>query len=172
MLRKPWNGSGGHPDLLDSPIGLMGFSEGGWVAPITAAARPDIVDFLVLESGAIVTPGAQIRYHRAAETGSLPLYRRFLARLYTEFAVLKCDYSRFNLLPHLAPISQPIYAVWGANDHTIPIEQTRSLLVENTSIHPQVEVIEQQPHYLNPEGEWLIKVADWILALPRDQHQE
>src|SRR5690554_1182908 len=58
------------PEMMNLPIGLLGFSEGGWVAPIATAARPDVVDFLALESGAIVTPGAQMCYHRAAETRS------------------------------------------------------------------------------------------------------
>lgn len=155
------------PELQGVPTGLMGFSEGGWVAPLAAASRQDVIDFLVLESAAIVTPGEQIRFHRAAETRSLPLYRRIFARLYTEFAVLACNYSRFDSRPHLQTITRPIYAVWGSDDHTIPVDRATSLLRKYTSVHPSVVVIEGDPHYLDPEGDWLNDVADWVRALPR-----
>lgn len=153
------------PELKWRPIGLLGFSEGGWVSTIAAGSVPNPVDFLVLESPAIVTPGEQIRFHRSAESRSLPFYKRVMARLYTEFAVLICDYSRFDSRPRLQQITIPTYAVWGANDHTIPIERAQALLEQHTNIDVHMEVVPNEPHYLDPEGDWLVDVSNWILAI-------
>lgn len=149
-------------ELHEKPTGLMGLSEGGWVATMATASRSDVIDFLVLESGAIVTPGEQMRHHRAAEARSLPVHRRIFNRLYTEFAVFVCDYSGFDSRPHLEKISQPVYAAWGSNDHTIPIDRARSLLLQHTSIEPQISIVDGEPHYLNPKGDWLAHVAEWV----------
>jgi uncharacterized protein len=48
------------------PIGLWGFSQGAWVAVITAAARADIA-FLVLIGCSAVSPGRQMQYGTAEQ---------------------------------------------------------------------------------------------------------
>ncbi|HEX6686374.1 MAG TPA: alpha/beta hydrolase [Candidatus Limnocylindrales bacterium] len=49
------------------PVGVWGVSQGGWAAPVTAAAYPDLVDFCIACSSAGVTPAKQMRY--ATERG-------------------------------------------------------------------------------------------------------
>jgi alpha/beta superfamily hydrolase len=44
--------------VISSRTGVMGSSQGGWIAPITASLSPDIA-FVVLKSGPGVTPEAQ-----------------------------------------------------------------------------------------------------------------
>ncbi|MBA2944923.1 alpha/beta hydrolase family protein [Streptomyces himalayensis] len=51
----------------DAAIGLWGFSQGGWVAPLAAATWPDEVAFLTLVSPSGVSPGAQMRYGLAQQ---------------------------------------------------------------------------------------------------------
>ncbi|MGC4803657.1 alpha/beta hydrolase [Micromonospora sp. DT233] len=51
----------------DVPSGLWGLSQGAWAAPLTAALRPDLVDFLVLVSSSGVSPAAQMRYGTAEQ---------------------------------------------------------------------------------------------------------
>jgi uncharacterized protein len=48
-------------DDLDSPVGLFGHSQGGWVV-VDAASRSADVAFVVTNSGPGVTPGEQERY--------------------------------------------------------------------------------------------------------------
>lgn len=51
-----WLGRRGEVDA--AKVGLMGFSEGGWTAPL-AASRTDSVAFLVVVSGGALTPAEQ-----------------------------------------------------------------------------------------------------------------
>ena len=54
----------GRPDVDPRRVGLWGYSQGGWVAPL-AASRSDAVAFVVLLAACGVTPGEQMRYGTA-----------------------------------------------------------------------------------------------------------
>ncbi|HCT79543.1 MAG TPA: alpha/beta hydrolase [Micromonosporaceae bacterium] len=49
------------------PVGLWGISQGGWAAPVTAAAHPDDVAFLIVVSSCGVSPAVQMRYGSAEQ---------------------------------------------------------------------------------------------------------
>lgn len=51
-----------HPATRDRPVGMLGGSQGGWVALLAAALRPDAVDFVVSVSGPGVSPAVQERH--------------------------------------------------------------------------------------------------------------
>lgn len=51
----------------DVPVGLWGWSQGGWPASAVAARRPDLVAFLVLVATSGVSPAAQMRYGTAQQ---------------------------------------------------------------------------------------------------------
>lgn len=51
----------------DVPIGLWGFSQGAWAAPLTAVRHPEQVAFLVLVSSCGVTPAQQMRFGTAQQ---------------------------------------------------------------------------------------------------------
>lgn len=54
-------------DAIDiERVGLWGYSQGGWIAPL-AASRSDRVAFLVLVASTGVTPSEQMRYATAAQ---------------------------------------------------------------------------------------------------------
>jgi uncharacterized protein len=46
---------GDDPQILSASIGLFGHSQGGWVAPIAAAKRPNQVAFLIVQSAPGIT---------------------------------------------------------------------------------------------------------------------
>lgn len=50
----------GHPDIDAAHIGLSGYSQGGWVAPL-AASRHDIVSFVLVSYGMIESPAEEAR---------------------------------------------------------------------------------------------------------------
>jgi uncharacterized protein len=52
----------GHPAVAGRRVGLLGFSQGGWVAPLAAAVDPAAIDFVVTVSGPGVGPARQERY--------------------------------------------------------------------------------------------------------------
>lgn len=51
-----------HPAVAGQPIGLLGFSQGGWVSLLAASLDEDEVDFIVSVSGPGVGPAEQDRY--------------------------------------------------------------------------------------------------------------
>lgn len=53
-----------HPNIAAARIGLLGFSEGGFVGPL-AAAQTDDIAFLVLVSGGVVSPARTVHYEMA-----------------------------------------------------------------------------------------------------------
>jgi pimeloyl-ACP methyl ester carboxylesterase len=50
----------GHPDIDSERIGLCGYSQGGWVAPL-AASRHDIVSFVMVSYGMVESPAEEAR---------------------------------------------------------------------------------------------------------------
>lgn len=47
-----------HSEIDPGRIGIMGFSEGGWIAPLAAARAPDDIRFIISISGGAFTKGA------------------------------------------------------------------------------------------------------------------
>lgn len=61
-------------EVADTPTGVFGHSQGGWVA-VEAASRSNAVDFVIVSSGPGVTPAAQERHaarHRLERPGTSP----------------------------------------------------------------------------------------------------
>jgi pimeloyl-ACP methyl ester carboxylesterase len=50
------------PGVGDAPLGLWGFSQGAWAAPLAASIAPEAVAFLTLIASTGVTPARQMRY--------------------------------------------------------------------------------------------------------------
>ena len=50
----------GHPEIDAERIGLSGYSQGGWVAPL-AASRHDIVSFVIVSYGMVESPAEEAR---------------------------------------------------------------------------------------------------------------
>lgn len=51
----------------DAPLGLWGFSQGAWAAPLAASIAPDEVAFLALIASTGVSPARQMRYGTAEQ---------------------------------------------------------------------------------------------------------
>ena len=69
-----------HPRIDARRIGLWGFSQGAWVAPLAAAESGDIA-FLVLVASTGVTPVAQMRYGTAKQARDAGVSEPDVARL-------------------------------------------------------------------------------------------
>ncbi|MFF5175781.1 alpha/beta hydrolase family protein [Micromonospora sp. NPDC000089] len=51
----------------DVPVGLWGWSQGGWPAALVAARQPELISFLVLVATSGVSPAVQMRYGTAQQ---------------------------------------------------------------------------------------------------------
>lgn len=70
-----------------SSIGIIGMSQGGWIAPIVARDVPDL-DFIVNMVGSAVTPNEQLLYeedHNLRQMGFLPGVSHAIALLSTQY---------------------------------------------------------------------------------------
>src|SRR5690349_19850680 len=55
------------PGVGNAPLGLWGFSQGAWAAPLAASMAPDAVAFLALIASTGVSPARQMRYGTAKQ---------------------------------------------------------------------------------------------------------
>ncbi|WP_051865367.1 alpha/beta hydrolase family protein [Streptosporangium roseum] len=112
------------PGVDPAKVGIWGFSEGGWVAPIAASRSTDIA-FLVLVGANGLPPLRQQTWavtaglRKAGVTGSL--VERAELNLYRTIA----DGGMFpepyyDPEPTLAAVRQPVLAIWGTHDLLTP----------------------------------------------------
>lgn len=130
-------------DIDPSRVGLVGHSQGGWIAQIAAARHPEDVAFLVLLAGPAVSVKQQISDdvqgnwtcrrvsgigHAVRRTalrfglGSLGLVARVAQPGYLSRII------HFDPRPVLPEIRQPMLAVFAEHDHLVVPESNRARL--------------------------------------------
>jgi dienelactone hydrolase len=156
------------PEIDQSRIGLFGYSQAGWIAPL-AASRSSDVRFVILISGPAVTVGEENAYSDLA--GADPGSRQGLsdAEIEREFAAFKGPHG-YN--PDAAIRSMPVPSLWllGAKDRSIPVHRTIENLerIRAESSRPiSIHVFPDVDHSMrNPgTGEWTDYwpvVATWL----------
>ncbi len=112
-----------------SAIGLIGMSQGGWIAPL-AAAKSEDVSFVVSMSGAAVTTDEQLLYEEInnnIEIGTYPFIAKPIAPLTTN-NIQQMDFWRpiagYDPLSHWEKIEAPCFAALGENDKNVPVEES------------------------------------------------
>jgi pimeloyl-ACP methyl ester carboxylesterase len=128
----------GHPDVDSTRVGLWCISQSGWIAPLAAARSTDVA-FLIVVSGAGITPGQQEQYLIANNLSALDVPNRYIAAA-VKLVWLKNDL--LSLLHRLAPaplrarlpqmdfhmdlpdilpqIEQPVLLIHGEKDYHLP----------------------------------------------------
>ena len=112
-------------DVLPGSVGLVGVSQGGWIAPL-AASRSDDVAFVVLYSGPTVSVGEEIFYSELTgdERGTTSLSD---AEITDRLAAY--DGPRgFDPVPALRSMDAPALWLLGELDRSIPIPRTVAIL--------------------------------------------
>lgn len=118
---------GSHPRLKRVPAGLIGISQGGWVAPIAASRSPNTA-FMVLWSGPVCTLSEELHFSSFAKK-----IRNF--SMYTSAAEVR-EHMRsapsrtddFDPRTVLSNLSLPSLWVFGGRDNSIPVELSVSRL--------------------------------------------
>lgn len=113
-------------DIDPRRIGLVGLSQGGWIAPL-AASRSDRVSFMVLYSGPTVSVGEEMFYSELTGDGDGQPDVSADADLEERMAAF--DGPRgFDPLPALEALEIPALWLLGAKDRSIPVPRTRRIL--------------------------------------------
>lgn len=117
---------------MDLPVGLLGFSQAGWIIPMAATLTPT-VDFMVVFSGPTITSLEQLRFqfHTNGDPNYWENHSEAEAREH-----IKNDPDRFKFTPtdpkhSLAKLAIPGLWLYGAKDIQVPaqlcIEQLNQL---------------------------------------------
>ena len=104
------------PGVDPRRIGILGFSEGGWVAPLAVQAAPQRFAFLVLASAPIVTPLEQSVWIVDEKLAGAPQAMRRMAATALASGRTLINYLGFDVRSTLATLDLPVYAIWGAAD--------------------------------------------------------
>jgi dienelactone hydrolase len=145
-----------------SEIGVIGMSQGGWIAPLVAS-QEDELSFLVSMVGAMVTPREQLLYeenYNLRQTGFLPGISNVLAYVGSanvrhlaqpELYKLIVDYDP---LPYWRDISHNSLVLLGADDTNVPSFESEDRLRSLNNPHIKVKVYEGSGHALeSPVGQ-------------------
>lgn len=163
-----------------SGIGLIGMSQGGWIAPLVASKDDDLA-FVVSMVGSVVTPREQLLYeenYNIRQLGFLPGISNVLAYVGSanvrylaqpELYELIVDYDS---LPYWSDISIDSLALFGADDTNVPSAESAQRLLRLGNPHIRVNVYEGSGHALeSPRGhgnsiirtDALAEVSDFII---------
>ncbi|MEU8246157.1 prolyl oligopeptidase family serine peptidase [Nonomuraea sp. NPDC048916] len=162
------------PDVDPARIGLWAVSEGGWVAPI-AAAKSSAVGFTVLVSSPNVSPLRQVAWALNEQLLRLraPIGVRDL--LTRAMGGIGFDFLRYDAMPALRRMRQPVLALYGATDPSIPfVESTRALttaLAEAGNDQYTIRFMARADHAMRVNGGdfapgYLETLTNWITDLP------
>ncbi len=121
-----------HEVAVDLPVGLLGFSQAGWIIPIAATLNPS-VDFMVVFSGPTITSLEQLRFqfHTKGDPNYWETHSEAEAREH-----IKNDPDRFQFTAtdpkhFLTDLDIPGLWLYGAKDIQVPaqlcIEQLNQL---------------------------------------------
>jgi len=118
--------------FADSEIGLVGMSQGGWIAPVAAARDPGIT-WVVSMSGSSVTTDQQLLHeeiHNISEH-TWPFVARLLAPMTTK-RIRQMDHfkalSGFDPIPYWKKVDARIFFAFGEGDANVPVRKSVAVL--------------------------------------------
>jgi hypothetical protein len=165
------------PGVDPDRVGLYAESEGAWVSPVMMVEDPRLA-FQILVSAPVVPPRQQAAYavDNYLRNTDVPagVFRAIPRAVGMKLPGGGFEYADFDVRPWLKEQGDPILAVFGTNDASMPLEQgTRELLDDTDDV--TVRFYEHANHGINvetPEGlvlhaDFAADVADWVLGLPR-----
>jgi hypothetical protein len=115
-------------DVDASRIGLVGFSQGGWIAPLAASRSPHVA-FVVTISGPAVSVGEEIAYSRLA--GEDPGSERGLSdeEIDRRLGGFNGPHG-YDPITALRSMSAPSLWILGERDRSIPLQKTVAVLTD------------------------------------------
>lgn len=148
-------------DLPISTIGVIGMSQGGWIAPIVAVNDPD-VDWVVNVVGAAVPPHDQLYYeevHNLRQMGFLPGVSNLLAYPSTWSLISLRDAEFWDAVGNTDPIHdwrrvrQPALFVYGGKDTNVPTRASVERLEALDKPNIEISVYADSGHAIeDPSG--------------------
>lgn len=161
-------------DVDPARVGLWGVSEGSWVVPI-AAAQSSAVGFTVLVSAPHVSPMRQVTWALGEQLERLSAPSGVRELLTRAMGAVDMNFLRYDGLPALREMRQPVLALYGTRDPSIPfVESSMALtgaLAEGGNDDYTIRYLDRADHGMRLHGGpfvpgYLPTLANWILGLP------
>ena len=143
-------------------IGVIGMSQGGWIAPFVAS-RDDDLAFLISMAGSAVTPPEQLLYEEnfnLRQMGFLPGISNVLAYMgyanvrYLAQPQLYDLIVDYDPLPYWQDTSIDSLVLFGADDTNVPSTESAQRLLQLDNPHIRVEIYPGSGHALeSPTGQ-------------------
>lgn len=141
-------------------LGMLGFSEGGWVVPL--ALRRERYAFAVFVSPSFVTPLEQVAWTADRKVAWAPEWVRRVPATALASGRSIADFLDFDVTPALRQLRVPTYAVWGADDPIVPVATAVPILTTNVA-PATVRILSDTGH--SPKNDaWVTDLATWITA--------
>jgi dienelactone hydrolase len=109
----------GRAEVDEGHIGLIGYSQAGWIIPL--AAQSEDVAFLVILSGPVVSVGIEDAYSNYTNNGESPT--NYTPEEISQKLALASP-SGFDPVPVIAALKQPGIWIWGDQDKSIPVPES------------------------------------------------
>jgi dipeptidyl aminopeptidase/acylaminoacyl peptidase len=160
-----------------SGIGLVGMSQGGWIAPV-AASRENNLAFVVSMSGASVTAYQQMVHEEVHNISRFtwPFVARLLApvtaRRIQKMAHISA-YADFDPVPWWKKVDAPVFFAFGENDANVPVKTSvqvveESLSVDVVKVYPGGGHAIRDPETNEVQEEFLADLVEFINRSKRD----
>jgi uncharacterized protein len=121
------------PDVDPARVGLVGFSQAGWIMPLAASRSRDVA-FVVIISGPAVSVGEEIAYSNLA--GEDPGSEQGVpdAEIERRMKQFKGPHG-YDPVPVLRTLATPSFWILGEKDRSIPLARTVSTLNDLARTH-------------------------------------
>lgn len=143
-----------------SGIGVIGMSQGGWIAPLVASTEGELA-FLVSLAGSAVTPREQLLYeenYNLRQIGFLPGISNLLAYVGSANVRYLAQPKLYDLivdydpLPYWRDIAVDSLALFGADDTNVPTDESARRLTSLGNPLIRVKIYEGSGHALESPG--------------------
>lgn len=133
-----------------SDIGIIGLSQGGWIAPIAGSLSKDI-SFIVSMVGPTVTTDEQLKHEVLCDIE--PYTYKFIAKMVQKRVFPKVAskphvkiHLGFDPIPYWKKITVPSFLAFGENDKNVPVQDSLKRLKENKLNQFDVKVYPKGGH--------------------------
>ena len=150
------------PGVDPDRVGLMGWSEGGWVVIEAARRAPQRTAFVGLVSAPVVSPAQQIAWAARRAVPDMPRWFEKSTATVLGAAAQVLSWTAHDSRPGLAALSVPVFGVWGADDATLPVNEAVGVISEEVHSPLSLHVVPGAGHQIPVDSRYLERVAEWL----------
>lgn len=135
-------------------IGLIGFSQAGWIIPLAASQSESVSHFVIL-SGPAASTSHESMFSNYTNDGDSS--KNFDDALITQ-QLRKLNPSGFDPLPIIAELDQPGLWLWGSVDKSVPVTfsaENLKALIDSGKMNFAYQVLPNGDHGLNASSQGL-----------------